>query len=264
MQTFHSAPPAYAPGCLNCGGPRYGAYCHLCGQHHLEGRPTVGGIMKEFLTRSLSLESGLLHTFVALSLRPGRMIREYVYGRRQQFTNPVGYLLLSAAVSVAVWPLRERSFLAGAARTAGDDQLWDGVFLQVTTALQVHPVYSALLACCFFVPLQRLLFAGRITLAESFVYALFLFGHAMMLESLLTPVAALLSADSNSFLDNASSVVLLYLLVAAAWDYFGPRFSTFLKTAVVIMGACLGIVLVLVTVAGAWYLVLLIGQGGTG
>jgi len=220
--------------------------------------------MKEFLTRTLSLESGLVHTFVALTLRPGRMIREYACGKRQQFTNPVGYLMLSAAASVAVWPLRERSFLEGAARTAGDDKLWDNVFLQVTTALQVHPVLSALLVCCFFVPLQRLLFAGQITIAESFVYALFLFGHAIMLESLLTPVAALLSTDSNSVLDNASSVVLLYLLVAAAWGYFGPRFSTFLKTAVVIIGACLGLVLVLVTVAGAWYLVLLIGQGATG
>ncbi|MFL5386104.1 MAG: DUF3667 domain-containing protein [Longimicrobiaceae bacterium] len=220
--------------------------------------------MKEFLTRSLSLESGLLHTFVALSLRPGRMIREYVYGRRQQFTNPVGYLLLSAAASVAVWPLRERSFLAGAARTAGDDKLWDGVFLQVTTAVQIHPVFSALLVCCFFVPLQRLLFPGRITIAESFVYALFLFGHAIMLESLLTPVAALLSTDSNSVLDNASSVVVLYLLVAAAGGYFGPSVSTFLKTVVVIMGACLGLVFVLVMVASAWYLVLLIAQGAAG
>jgi hypothetical protein len=224
----------------------------------------VGGIIKEFLTRALSLESGLLHTFVALSLRPGRMIREYNYGRRQQYTNPVGYLLLSAAASVAVWPMRERSFMESAARAAGDDQLWDSVYLQVTTAIQVHPVYSALLVCCFFVPLQRLLFAGRISIAESFVYALFLFGHAIMLETLLTPMAALLSNNADGFLDNASSVVLLYLLVAAAGDYFGVHFSTFLRTAVVITAALLGLVLMLVAVAGAWYLVLLIGQGAGG
>jgi hypothetical protein len=265
MQTFHSAPPAYAPGCLNCGGPRYGAYCHLCGQHHLEGRPTVGGILKEFLARSLSLEGGLLHTFVALSLRPGRMIREYAYGRRRRFTHPVAYLLLSAAASVAVWPLRERSFTAAVAVEAdGVDDLLKTAFVQTVTALETHPILSALLVCCFFVPLQRVLFHGRINTADAFVYALFLFGHLILVESLVTPFAALASTDANGVLQYVSSAVMLYLVFSAAWGFFGPCISTFLKTAVVLAGAYAGLLVVLMLATGVWYAVLLAGQGAAG
>jgi hypothetical protein len=264
MESFPSSTPAYNAGCLNCGGPRYGAYCHLCGQHYLEGPPTVGGIITEFLTRSLSLERGLLHTFVGLSVRPGRIIREYLLGRRQRIIHPVGYLMLSAGLSVAVWPLRERSYLAQAARGASGDALWDRTFLYVTSAIAVHPIIVVLLVCGFFVPLQRLLFAGRITFAESFVYTLFLGGHAIMLESLLTPLVALLTTHADSVLDDASTLITLYLFAAAAGGYFGFRLSTLLKTLVAVVGAVLGLTLVMMTAAGAVYLVLLIRQGSPG
>jgi hypothetical protein len=264
MQPVYPVPPAVGvPGCLNCGGPRYGDYCHLCGQHYREGRSTVGGILKEFLAKSLSLDNGLLHTFIELSLRPGRMIREYVWGRRRRFTHPVAYLLLSAAASAAVWPLRERSYAASVGSIDGADALLNQAFLQVMQGLETHPVFSTILVCCFFVPLQRLLFSGQINTADAFVYALFLFGHTMLWESLLTPVAALVSTDANGVADYASPAILLYLVFAAAWGFFGPRLSTFLRTAVVIATAFLGLAMVLIMGVGAWYVVLLVAQRAT-
>lgn len=211
---------------------------------------------------SLSLESGLLHTFAELSLRPGRMIREYVWGRRRRFTHPVAYLLLSAAASTAVWPLRERSFNASmGGDSAGGDVLLNQAFLQVMQALETHPVFSAILVCCFFVPLQRLLFRGQINTADAFVYALFLFGHVLLWESLLTPVAALVFTNSNGVADYATPAIMLYLVFASAWGFFGPRLSTFVRTGVVIAGAFLGLGLVLIMAVGAWYMVLFIAQG---
>ncbi len=262
MQPLHPVPPAAGvPGCLNCGGPRYGDFCHLCGQDHLEGRSTVGGILKEFMAQSLSLEAGLLHTFAELSLRPGRMIREYVWGRRRRFTHPVAYLLLSAAASAAVWPLRERAFTASMSGDASGDVLLDQAFLQVMQALETYPVFSAILVCCFFVPLQRLLFAGQINTADAFVYALFVFGHVLFWESLLTPVAALVFTNSNGVADYATPAIMLYLVFAAAWGFFGPRLSTFVRTGVVIAGACFGLMMVLVMAVGVWYALLFIAQG---
>jgi hypothetical protein len=220
--------------------------------------------VKEFLARSLPFESGLLHTFAGLSVRPGRVIREYVCGRRQRFTHPVAYILLSAAASVAVWPLREQSFAASIRATDGADDLLNAAFNQVTTGLETHPLFSALLVCCFFVPFQRVLFHGQITTADAFVYALFVFGQAIMLESLLTPFAALVTTDVAGTLQYVSTAALLYLVFAAAWGYFGPRPSTFLKTAMVIACALLGLLVVVMLAALGWYLVLLVGQGAAG
>lgn len=266
MHQAYSAPAPFVPtGCANCGAPRHGDYCHLCGQHYLDGRPTVGGILMEFLTRSLSLESGLFHTFVQLSVRPGRMIRDYVRGKRQRLTHPVGYLMLSAAAAAAVWPMRERSFVASAARGMADaDDLLNQAFLQVITGFETHSVFSTLLICCFFVPLQRILFGGQITTAESFVYALFLFGHVLMIESLSTPVAALASSNPSGVLDYTTPAVLLYLVIASAVGYFGPRLSTFIKTATIIVCAFVGLALTVVIAVVGWYLVLVVAHGATG
>lgn len=100
--------PALAPeaaACLNCGADRLGAYCHACGQHHLDDRLTLRVVWREFAERFLKLERGLLGTTRAALLDPGGLARRYVDGQRQRFVNPISFLLIGSAVAVLMLPL---------------------------------------------------------------------------------------------------------------------------------------------------------------
>lgn len=94
-----------AGGCLDCGAPRLGAYCHGCGQHHADDRLTLRGVWRDFAERFLKFERGLPATARLAVLDPGRLAREYVGGRRRRYVNPVSFLLLGSAVAVLLLPI---------------------------------------------------------------------------------------------------------------------------------------------------------------
>ena len=114
------APPSERGGedCLDCGAPRLGAFCHRCGQHHLDDRLTLRVIWRGFAERFLKLERGLLATARLAFLDPGRLAREYVGGRRRRYMNPVSFLLVGSAVAVLLMP-----FYGSVERIAGDTSM---------------------------------------------------------------------------------------------------------------------------------------------
>ena len=96
-----ASPEVAAPdACLNCGAERLGDYCHVCGQHHLEGRLTMRLLWSEFAQRLFKLERGFGRTFVGLSRSPGGLARSYVAGHRRPLVNPLSYFLLGTAASL--------------------------------------------------------------------------------------------------------------------------------------------------------------------
>jgi uncharacterized protein DUF3667 len=257
--------PAYSPdytapvaheACLNCNAPRMGEYCHGCGQHFLQGRLTVRGLIWEFTARKLSLEGGLVRTFVDLSSRPGAMIRDYVRGRRQSYTHPVAYLLISTMVSAFMLPLTKDAYLNDLRATDwGFERAESEALVQIMMAFENYPTASTLLLCCFFVPLLRLLFWSRVTTAESFVFALFVFGHALLLEALLKPVAVMVSTNAYDTVTDWSTILLIGLLTFSAGGFFGVRFSTFLRVGLAAVGSLLCIIFGVLVLAAMWGLI---------
>ena len=92
-------------GCLDCGAPRLGDYCHGCGQRHADDRLTLRSVWRDFAERFLKWERGLPATVRMALLDPGRLAREYVAGRRRRYVNPVSFLILGATVAVLLIPL---------------------------------------------------------------------------------------------------------------------------------------------------------------
>jgi hypothetical protein len=56
-------------------------------------------LIRDAADAAFNLDSGLLHTGLALTRRPGGMAREYVAGRTRPYTNPAKYLLICAALA---------------------------------------------------------------------------------------------------------------------------------------------------------------------
>lgn len=187
------AAPLQQACCLNCGAPQLGPYCHACGQPFREGRLTLRSLWRDVAAPFFQMDRGLLRTLRDMLVNPGRVIRRYVDGQRRRYVNPFTYLFGGAAASLISFSLLHDAFThwvqqTVAASAARVPQLLPPekaeLFAQLDLKLAQYNAYTMLLIALPFALLLRLFFKKQqINLAESFVFALFCFGHVLFLNS---------------------------------------------------------------------------------
>jgi hypothetical protein len=85
-----------AQSCLNCGTPLSGQYCGQCGQRARSRLISIWELTQEAFGDLLELDSRLWRTLVPLMVKPGKLTRDYLEGRRARFMPPFRtYLVLS-------------------------------------------------------------------------------------------------------------------------------------------------------------------------
>jgi hypothetical protein len=80
--------------CANCGTVLTGAFCATCGQSAHVHR-SVGHIFEEFLHGIWHFDSKAWRTLPRLIFAPGRLTRDYVYGKRAGYIAPLALFLFS-------------------------------------------------------------------------------------------------------------------------------------------------------------------------
>lgn len=84
------------PSCLNCGTSLSGQYCGNCGQRARSRLISLWELIREAFGDLLELDSRLWQTLGPLLVRPGKLTRDYLLGRRARFMPPFRtYLVLS-------------------------------------------------------------------------------------------------------------------------------------------------------------------------
>lgn len=68
-------------------------YCPNCAQANSTKKLSLKDFFDEFFSNVLSYDSKLLKTLGALLLRPGKITRDYIEGKRVSYTNPFRFLL---------------------------------------------------------------------------------------------------------------------------------------------------------------------------
>jgi hypothetical protein len=174
-------------------------------------RITLRLIAATVVQDALNLERGFPSTLVALALRPGEAIRDYLSGRTLPYTNPFKYLLVWVALSTlftAWFDLLSRGFV-----DAFPDPDAPGAATSYLVMEVLAPFYN--LALLFGVPFMalfsRMLFrrAGY-NLAEHMVFNGFVYGQQTALFVLLVPVMLLWPGAT-------AWVMVLYLLMMMAY-----------------------------------------------
>lgn len=90
-------PPARADlACRNCGTQAPLKFCPECGQETTLHPPTLGEFLHEFVGHYVALEGALWRTLRLLLLKPGRLTREYLAGRRKQYVLPLRLYLTAS------------------------------------------------------------------------------------------------------------------------------------------------------------------------
>ncbi len=84
----------HGEACLNCGATVTGAYCGGCGQKAHVHRSVLHAV-EEFLHGITHFDSKLWNTLPLLFVRPGKLTRDYVHGKRARYVAPVALFLLT-------------------------------------------------------------------------------------------------------------------------------------------------------------------------
>jgi len=104
IAAFHATEPVAVRACLNCDAPVTGHFCAECGQSREDHSRSLLTFFHEFVEHHLLLDSKMLRTAYALVLRPGRLTRGYVEGRRVHYVSPFRlYLFMSFVFFLALY-----------------------------------------------------------------------------------------------------------------------------------------------------------------
>lgn len=92
---------SHESACLNCGTALIGSHCHSCGQAaHVH--KTLGAFFHDLLHGVFHFEGKIWRTVPLLALRPGKLTREYIDGRRASYVSPIALFLFSVFLMFAV------------------------------------------------------------------------------------------------------------------------------------------------------------------
>jgi hypothetical protein len=114
--------------CLNCGTTLGGQYCGSCGQRAASRLISIWELLRDAFGDLFELDSRLWRTLIPLTIRPGKLTRDYLEGRRARFMPPFRmYLVLSIVFFLVAFfdPQEELGILfepePAAAPEAGED-----------------------------------------------------------------------------------------------------------------------------------------------
>jgi len=92
----HAASLPDHPNCLNCGTVLRGQYCEQCGQRATGRLISLWELLRDAFGDLLELDSRLWRTVIPLLIRPGKLTRDYLEGKRARYMPPFRmYLVLS-------------------------------------------------------------------------------------------------------------------------------------------------------------------------
>ena len=96
--------------CKNCGHPLDNKFCPQCGQSASTERFTAKHLVHEFMHGFFHIDHGIIYTAKALFQNPGKMLRDYLHGKRKDYFNPFTFILLiSGLLAIFLPKLLERS-----------------------------------------------------------------------------------------------------------------------------------------------------------
>ena len=83
------------PECFNCGHPFFGQekFCPECGQKNKDKKITFKNFVSEVFNGFISWDSKFWTTFIPLLIKPGKVSRDFIDGKRQRYANPFRFYL---------------------------------------------------------------------------------------------------------------------------------------------------------------------------
>ena len=89
--------------CLNCGAEIQHQFCPYCGQKKDVEKLNWHSLVHEIAHFFTHIEKGFLTTSFQLLIRPGRVIKEYLAGKRKKYHKPISFYLIWTAIHLVTY-----------------------------------------------------------------------------------------------------------------------------------------------------------------
>lgn len=109
MPKKNKLPIVKDPNCLNCGYPfcQDEKFCPECGQKNKGSKVTFGNFMREMFSGFLSWDAKFWRTLFPLLIKPGKVSKDYINGKRNKYTNPFRFYLATSIIFFILFGLKE-------------------------------------------------------------------------------------------------------------------------------------------------------------
>ena len=187
--------------CKNCGKKLVGTYCSHCGQKAGEQRISFHYIWHEVAHFFTHFEKGFVFTSWTILAKPGKVVTDFVKGKRKTYQPPVSFFLIWITIYLLLLYIVEKIF--------GEDVVinYKGYFGPSSTTKFAISYLSLVLVVIL--PFQALYFNWLVAWKkynyfESFVVAMYYLGAIILLQSVFVVLALLIH------LITGSSIALIY------------------------------------------------------
>lgn len=249
--------------CIDCGTEFEGNYCPKCGQSAKTKRITTMDTIRSIFVSFLMGDSKFMNTCLQLFIRPGVMVRNYLYGRRARLMAPVPMLVRLVAVYLLI------TFLTNT--TIGSYHVVDEsvkshmhsetliMFTDFISRIMSNSVLYSLLSAALFVVPFYLLFRKktierhdgsrlRLNMAEHFCALVYISCQNMLLALILLPLHDIL------WLRNIADIIFLILpIVMYRQIYQLSWFSSFWRCLLAWLMMIVAISLTVILTFGLFY-----------
>ena len=201
--------------CKNCGEKVIGNYCSHCGQKTREERISFHYIWHEVLHFFTHFEKGFLFTSWNMLVKPGKVVTDFVKGKRKTYQQPVSFFLIWITMYLLLLYIVEKVF--------GENVVIDYKEYFGPAATTKFAVSHLSIVLLVVLPFQALYFYWLVAWKkynyfESFVVAMYYLGTVILLQSLFVILAIIihLLAGISVALIYSDPVKILYLAWAVS------------------------------------------------
>ncbi len=235
--------------CRNCGSaftPEQ-RYCGNCGQKCNVDRLTIGQLAHDFLHALTHVDRTLLPLLWPVLVRPGRVARDFIEGRRKRYFGPLAWLVVLSGLFSAEVAVTGLYAFTPSYRPAFLDPL--GHHINLVFVMQV-PVLAFYCRVAFW--------QGRFNSAEYLVLASYTTGVRVLFSGLvLFPAVLLMQPGRRAVFSIVSASVVLWslyfgLAVAQLYEGEGGRTGYFLKGSLAALLASITVGIALSVLATLW------------
>ena len=175
--------------CKNCGEKVVGSYCSHCGQKTIEQRISFHYISHEVLHFFTHFEKGFLFTSWSMLTKPGKVVTDFVKGKRKIYQQPVSFFLIWITMYLLLLYIVEKIF---GENVVIDYKEYFGP--RSTTKFAVSHLSIVLLVV---IPFQALYFYllvawKKYNYFESFVVAMYFLGTVILLQCVFVILAIII------------------------------------------------------------------------
>ncbi len=198
--------------CKNCSIPLAGEYCHQCGQRRVDGKLTLGSFFADVARRVFRFDKAFAVTLWRMLVAPGRLVPDYLEGKRAGYLDPIQYFISSVFVQFVVTATTQdlAPILGRESAIAWLGQLTGVVAVKVLTIFWMGTLW-------------RFMFRPtRYNLAEIYVFALYAFGTTGLLWSVLplVDIAVPYPLGANAIVVTAVTLVVeIAYMTYAIWQF---------------------------------------------